>query len=148
MWRNASPRLLQGGGGVGRKGEGGVLPRGCSLLSWASNRGCIPVTRMPGGIMEIPVCFYPPYPLTPQRASANIKCMLSFKETNQNPPRKTQNPGICCALKNMQWVYDLLRHTGDSFLLTDGNLRLFCFLLLFVTRPDCVKLLAPKPGCE
>lgn len=41
--------------------RGGGLPSGSSLLSWgskASGRGCIPVTRMPEGIMEIPVCFY------------------------------------------------------------------------------------------
>lgn len=83
-----------------------------------------------------------------QWASADIKYMMIFKETNQNPSRKMQNLRVFCALKKTQWVYDLLRHTRDSFLLTDGNLRLFCFLPLFVTRPDCVKLLASKPGCE
>lgn len=83
-----------------------------------------------------------------QWASVDIKYMMIFKEANRNPPRKMQTPWICCAPKKMQWVYDLLRHTRDSFFLTDGNLRLFCFLPLCVTRPDCVKLLASKPGCE
>lgn len=109
-------------------------------------RGSISKTMMPEGIMEIPVWFY--FFFSSQWASADIKYMMIFKETNQNPPRKMQTPWICCALKKMQWVYDLLRHTRDSFPLTDGNLRLFCFLPLCMTRPDCVKLLASKPGCE
>lgn len=44
---------------------------------------------MPEEIMEIPVCFYF---LSSQGASADIKYMMIFKETNQNPPRKMQNP--------------------------------------------------------
>lgn len=83
-----------------------------------------------------------------QWASVDIKYMMIFKGTNQNLPRRMQNPCICCALKKTQWVYDLLRHTRDSFFLTDGNLRPFCFLPLCVTRPDCGELLASKLGCE
>lgn len=79
---------------------------------------------------------------------SRLKVCGGFQRKNQNPAREMQTPRIRRAVKKMQWLYDLLRHTRESFLPPDGNLRPSCFFLLCVTKPNCIKLLASKLGSE